>query len=218
MLDIICDQKISIIKQVIFDAVAEACASNDVIIITCKINDHALERLYDGAIGKAKEVKQYSEKNGSYAGYVLDPITQTPLKTSEGRHITSDLDILMYIGRNDSDRRLLPPELDFGDMLYYEFNSANIINKKFGKAVAKIKKDEKRQYGPIITHGPFNRHGKLSSTCLSFPLTIYFPSGEMKLIGGSDSRDNDIQALLAELNRISTFGYTVEIPADWNLI
>lgn len=216
-LDII--NKIDIVKEFVDNSIKKICYEQDIVVIVNYINQHAFALIYDGASSKSMEVKYYTQKSGPFAGYILDPDkSNTPLKDADGCFITSDLDILMIIGRETYDRTLLATDLGFGDIKSYEYKASNAINRLFSEQLSELVPKKSTKFGQIITHGPFNRCNRLLQKCIHFPLTIFYPCEGPKTIGHEDTRQESLDTFSRELTRIQAMGYLLEIPDSWGLV
>lgn len=205
-----------IVKNIIYKSIKQVCRDQNIIVIANFTNEHAFDLLYKGASAKSKDIKLFTQKDGEHAGYILDPSENNILlKDADGRFITSDLDLLMIIAAENSDRTVMPIELGFGDILNYEHKAIAEINRLFEQQMIEVTGNETIKFGPIITHGPFNRCARLSQKCIHFPVALFYPNEPYTDLGEEENRQKSIDILHAKLEKIRKSDYHVEIPALW---
>lgn len=130
----------------------------------------------------------------------------------DGRFITSDIDILMIISDSKKDRSITPEDKGFGNLLSYEYEVIEYINKTFNAELKSIKQDFEMQYGPIIKHGPINRFHKTQKSFIHFPAIIYHANGSKSIIKDDDDSYISFANFLSDCY---SSGYMIELPAKW---
>ena len=151
------------------------------------------------------DIKKTFPKNSVYA-----------LVNKDQRYITSDFDILMICGRGVLDIKKMSYTHGMGDILRYEFDLSQEINRLFTQQVVAggfYNSQEKKI--PLIQHGPFNRYPKFKLTDIHFPLTIYHPKNGIITLGNELEREKSLRDFMGMCNIFRREGYKIELNDNW---
>lgn len=130
------------------------------------------------------------------------------LADSQGRIITADADVLMFLRRVDPSRQPVSEDPRYGFVSEADRTSIQTINRKFRELDRREKKRD------LVQHGPENQNPRTSA--VDYPLMAFTPQGTLVHIeeGPAGRKDQNLTVFLNEWKRK---GYRFSLPANWNL-
>lgn len=134
-----------------------------------------------------------------------------------GKLVTSDVDLVVIAPLIDSSDCRILTGCNFGELSNVEYEILNTGNSIFSSLLDECYPHDAPHCFEIFTHGPSNKFSKSKQSHLHFPMSVFYPTGDSKLLGDNVVRLEALSLFVDCMKNLKNQGRVADLNPCWEL-